>query len=310
MGQELLRICQLLVVALQNFSFAVVTGALVCNLWLRAHSGRTGDQVERRLLWAARIASLTTVLSGALAFWMHAIRLSGRDAPDAASAAVALVQSTRYGQAWLVSSTFALAASMAILSGRGLSRNSTCFALGCIAGMALARSVVSRSVEAGMLSLPVLADFAHLLAVSCWVGMVFVAAFIVLPNRNYAEAIGLTSSLAFARWLSAAALTAFVVLMLAGTLNSIRLIDAPVELAATRFGNLLLLKLALVCTAVAMAAHNRGLVLPRLTTLLRQQDYGHMERVIRTFRRILQLESVVLISALIAAAGLVASPAP
>lgn len=222
---------------------------------------------------------------------------------------VSLVQTTRFGQFWLLSTTFSLAASLTLLVARQLYVSSTRLVFVCIAGTALARSHLSRSVEAGVLSLPVLADYAHLMAVSAWLGTVSVVAFIVFPKRNHAE-LGNTASVLFARFLSAAALAALVVLLVAGGFNGVRLIETPAELVATRLGKLLVLKLALVSAALALAASNRFLVLPRLSTFLQRQDSAAMVGAIQGLRRVLQLESVVLGAALVTAALLVASPAP
>jgi copper resistance protein D len=310
MGHDLFGAFWLVAIVLRNFSFAILVGALLCGYWLRERVAQQDVGVARQLLVVARLGSVTTAVSTVLIFWGRAMHVSGQAPSDAVAVAVSMVETTRSGQVWLANAALALAASVILLVRHELRRGSALLVLVCVAGTALARSNLSRSVEAGVLSVPVLADCVHLLAVSSWLGIVFVAAFVVLREREDVNASWQSTSMRFIQSLSSGAAVALIALMITGAINGIRLIDTPFALVSTRFGKLLLLKLALVSAAVAMAAYSRFVVKPRLAAHHRQQSLAAMATEMRKFRRVLRLESVALGAALVAAALLVASPAP
>src|SRR2546428_14084041 len=68
-----------------------------------------------------------------------------------------------------------------------------------------------------------------------------------------------------ARRFSRCALAAIVVLALSGTVNAVAQVGSVAGLVGTPYGQLLLLKLGLLIPALALAALNRAVHLPRLS---------------------------------------------
>ena len=97
---------------------------------------------------------------------------------------------------------------------------------------------------------------------------------------------------------------------LSGAYNGWRGVNAPESLVTSAYGQVLLLKFALVLIAAALGGHNRFFEMPQLLASLRE---GHTEGIARRLKRfatVLHVESVVLAGVLVAAAVLVSSPLP
>ncbi|MPW15503.1 hypothetical protein GCT13_00890 [Paraburkholderia sp. CNPSo 3157] len=74
------------------------------------------------------------------------------------------------------------------------------------------------------------------------------------------------------------------------------------------YGQILLLKLALVVIAAALGGHNRFFGMPRLLSSLKEARTEITARPLKRFAAVLHVESVVLAGVLVAAAVLVSSP--
>ena len=179
-----------------------------------------------------------------------------------------------------------------------------------LAGVALARSNGGHPVDAGLFSLPVWADWIHLLAISAWVGLVLVATYIIVPRFFEAQEAEHVNSAAFVQSLSDAATFALIVLFATGAYNGWRGVNSPDNLVASTYGQVLLLKLALVFVAAALGGHNRFFEMPRLLASLKNASSTSPVRHLKRFAAVLHVESLVLAGALVAAAVLVSSPLP
>ncbi len=150
-----------------------------------------------------------------------------------------------------------------------------------------------QGVEPNSTFLTGLADFMHLVAATLWVGGLVALAFCVWP---LAPQLRRSAFLGFSR-----IATALVgVLVLAGAYLSIARLPAVADLWETSYGQTLLVKLAIVCLALAWGAAHHFLVRPRL-------ERGDAPSGLR---RSLLGESTVAIAVLLVAAVLVNAQPP
>ena len=221
-----------------------------------------------------------------------------------------MLAETGFGHAWLTGAAFMLVVMLLSLlqSGHPIRfKRAIWFAL---AGVALSRSHAGHPVDAGVLSVPVFVDWIHLLAISVWVGLVLVTTYVVLPRLFSAPISERASSSAFVQSLSDVATIALVALFVTGAYNGWRGVGTAESLVTSAYGQVLLLKLALVLVAAALGAHNRYIEMPRLLASLKEERPDDTTRPLKRFTAVLRVESVVLAGVLVAAAVLVSSPLP
>jgi len=150
----------------------------------------------------------------------------------------------------------------------------------------------------------------HLLAISVWVGLVYVAAFIVFPRIGEAPLADHINGANYVQALSDAATFALVALFITGAYNGWRGVGSPENLLGATYGKLLLLKLALVLVAAALGGHNRLFAMPKLLEALRLTTSTGGIHASKRFTTVLRIEAVVLAAVLVVAAVLVASALP
>ncbi|SIT51168.1 putative copper export protein [Paraburkholderia piptadeniae] len=308
MNDGFLGTLRLAFVALQNVSFAIVVGALLIDGWFAREESPWQLNVSKRLHVAMRTAAFSALAFSAFAFWIHSALMSDSALSEAAPAVRSMVEETGFGHAWLASTVLMLSVlALALLPSAALTRLRPVIWL-VMMGIALARSHMDHPVDAGAFSLPVWADWVHLLAISVWVGLVLVATYVVAPRLIDAPADAQRASAAFIQSLSNAATFAFVALFLTGAYNGWRGVGMPGNLLASTYGQLLLLKLALVILAAALGGHNRFFEMPRVLATLKRSSLESPTRPLRRFATVLHIESVVLAGVVATAAVLASSP--
>lgn len=311
MNDGFLGILRLALMALQNLSFAVLVGTLLSERWLARSPSSWQARVSRRLMQVFRAAAAAALLSGVLAFWIHCALMSESSLIDAGPAVRSMLAETEFGHAWGIGAALMLC--VAIISflpwtGKAFGYQLTLWL--ALAGFALSRSHAGHPVDAGAFSLPVWADWVHLLAISAWVGIVWVAAFMVAPKMTEASQSDHQNGASFIQSLSDTATYALVALFVTGAYNGWRGVGAPGNLLDSPYGQLLVLKLGLVMAAAALGGHNRFFEMPRLLASLQNQSSLSPARYIKRFTTVLYVESWVLAGVLVVAAVLVASPLP
>ncbi|AJG24642.1 copper resistance D family protein [Cupriavidus basilensis] len=311
MNDGLLGISRLALTALQNLSFALLVGTLLSERWLARSPSPWQADVSRRLVRAFRGSAIVALLSGVLAFWIHCALMSESSLADAWPAVRSMLTETEFGRAWGIGAAFMLFVTLISFFPW------TGSAFGCqlaqglgLAGFALSRSHSGHPVDAGAFSLPVWADWIHLLAVSTWVGIVWVAAFMVAPKMAEASQGDHQNGASFIQSLSDTATYALIALFVTGAYNGWRGVGPPGNLLGSAYGQLLVLKVSLAVAAAALGGHNRFFEMPRLLASLKSGSSVSLARQIRRFAAILYVESWVLAGVLVAATVLVASPLP
>jgi putative copper resistance protein D len=296
---------------LQNLSFAMLVGILLSDRWLARSPSAWQAGVSRRLGQAFRAGALVALVSGVVAFWIHCALMGDSSLMDAGPAVRSMLSETGFGHAWAVGAALMLGVvlvSFASAAGRPMRFQPILWL--ALAGFALSKSHAGHPVDAGAFSLPVWADWVHFLAISVWVGIVWVAACMVAPKMAEAPFTDHRNGAAFVQSLSDAATYALVALFVTGAYNGWRGVSSPANLFDSWYGQVLLLKLALVLVAAALGGHNRFFGMPHLLTSLKNSSSMSPVRPLRRFATVLHVESCVLAGVLLAAAVLVSSPLP
>ncbi|CAD6553992.1 hypothetical protein LMG28727_05623 [Paraburkholderia kirstenboschensis] len=310
MNDGFLGVLRLAFVAFQNVSFTILVGALLCDTWLARSTSRWQTRVSGHLLLTLRIGSFTALVASTIAFWIHCAQMSESTLADAGPAVRSMLMETGFGYAWLAGAGFLLIVMILSLaqSARPIRFKPAIWL--ALAGVALSRSHAGHPVDAGVLSLPVWVDWIHLLAISIWVGLVLVTTYVVLPRMFDAPVPERANSVAFVQSLSDAATLALVILFVTGGYSGWRGVDTPESLMTSVYGQVLLLKFALVLIAAALGGHNRFIEMPRLLASLGDARPEVAVPRLKRFAAVLHVESVVLAGVLVAAAVLVSSPLP
>ncbi|WP_175997681.1 copper resistance D family protein [Burkholderia stabilis] len=311
MNDGFVGLLRLASVVIQNAGFAVVVGALLGNHWLARGESAWQHGVGRRLVATLRLASVVSLFASITAFWAHCALMSEVPLLEAGPAVCAMLAGTGFGHAWLAGAAFMVVVVLLSFVRRANDTRVLSFATwGALACVALARSNGGHPVDAGLFSLPVWIDWLHLLAISTWVGLVLVTAFGVMPRLAAMPASERATGASFVQALSDASTYALVVLFATGAYNGWRGVDTPANLFASGYGQILLLKLALVLFAAMLGGHNRFFWMPKLLAAMNDQAAALPVVALRRFGAVLRIEAVVLAGVLMVAAVLVSSALP
>jgi putative copper export protein/mono/diheme cytochrome c family protein len=237
-----------------------------------------------RLGWSMLAVS---VASGFAWLVLLTSRLTGQSLLPAMSegAVWKVVTETRFGRDWLVRAALALLLAISIkrlqpVRGWPSGWDGAVAVLLSAAFMASLAWAGHGGSSAGTLGLiQVAADALHLIAAGAWVGgLVPFALVMARALRTRAEAWN-TIAANVTRRFSTFGLVVVTVLLLTGLSNTWFLVGGLPGLVGTAYGQLLLLKIALVIAMVAVAAINRLVLVPRL------QDAAGAQSVLGRLRR-------------------------
>jgi copper transport protein len=286
---------------------ALAVGTVVFREWIvlaLTKDSRFGSIVEasRRRAGAIAVGVLTLLVP---LVGLRLVQQAGTfaDAPAEWMGAVSFVIPTTWGRAWLVQAvSVALALLLAVSTrGGGLPALRVVAALS-IAGLAISPALSGHAAGSPLLpGLAMTADAAHLLAAGAWLGTLCLIVVTVLRPANaanlatHAEVVAL-----MIRRFSPVALTAAATLAVTGVFASWLHVDEVASLWRTRYGQLLLLKMAALGAVVALGAWNWRRVTPQLAT----------SAGVRMLRRSARLELAASIAVVAITAVLVATPLP
>lgn len=225
---------------------------------------------RRRLVRTARVAAPITAVVWLLELPLTALYQTGGGPGSVFGAAAwTALTATEYGVT--VGVVLGVAATVALM-GHGYPRRPRRFAAIAAGIVAVgAPALTGHTRAATPEALVVGADLLHLVAGSVWLGGL-VALTLVLPGMTDEDALGGRTLVRF----SGVAAGVLAVLGLTGSLQAWRIIGSWGSLLSTGYGQLLLIKLALVLLAVVIAAWNRNVLLPRLQvrTRVRERNDG------------------------------------
>ena len=272
--------------ALLHLALACTVGIGCTRLWR--------DQARSAALRRWHVAApLLAMLISAVMLVLHSAAMAEAPLLASGEAVWSMLSATHLGLAWWIGlGALSVAAGAACLHGRGA-------VLASLAGMAVfcySRSMVSHAASQGDISVPMLADWVHLMSMAVWTGAVIAGA-LVSGRLHGAEWPGYGAALS--RW----ATIGLCGVVLSGVASAWHNLGGSVVLPASAYGAVLVVKLMLVAVAVALGAYNRFAVLPLLS------DPQTGAAAARRFRLVLRIEALVLCGVLVAAAVL-SSTAP
>jgi putative copper resistance protein D len=235
-----------------------------------ANDTRLARAILTRLRWIALLSLAFAVVSGAAWLVLTAASMSGQSVADVFSQDVlwTVLSQTDFGNDWLV--RFVLACALAsvcipFLSAQGAKsawlRGAAVILAAAFAGsLAWAGHAIGGQGIEGVVY-PA-ADILHLIAAAAWVGaLVPLALLLTMTGKNAdALAVARTATLRF----STLGIVSVATILLTGIINTWYLAGSIDALTETKYGHLLLIKIALFFAMVGVAAFNRLRLTPRL----------------------------------------------
>jgi copper resistance protein D len=227
-------------------------------------SPRGFEPFERRLLRVEAGAIMLVALASVLELLLRALDMGGGILSNVAGALPSMLLETRYGTIWFVRIAFI---ALVVLGWRFWPRTtwSTGIRLLAAVAIALTRSLSGHAADWGDVTLAVLMDWLHLLAISVWIGGLLVIGFVLraalTPTSNQDAALGFAL---IARRFSILATVSVVGLLTTGLLHPRLQLMSFSTLFRIPYGWTLLTKLSLVLLMLLLAALNRYYLLPRL----------------------------------------------
>ncbi|GAA0729318.1 copper resistance protein CopC [Dactylosporangium roseum] len=217
-------------------------------LWPRRLSGR---QPGRVALVGAGLLALSTILE----LYLQIPYTAGTSVFDVSSAAAREVLGTPFGAAHLIRFAVVVAAALLLrplVAGRAGKVDQTLLVILGIVGLAT-WPISGHPSASPVPTLTVVADVAHLAAMSVWLGGLVMLFGFLLRQANTRELTAIVP--VWSGW----ALFAITVLVLAGTAQALVEIGTIDALTGTTYGRLVITKVALLAVVLAVAAYSRQL---------------------------------------------------
>ena len=237
-----------------------------------------------------------------LSLWTESALMGDVAWLNAGPAFVQMLSATHYGHAGAAALAFLVIALLVHLrrNGQSLGKTYLVSVTVLLLLVAAARVTIGHAYEHGPLSVAVLVEWLHLLLMSMWAGVVFVAAWVVLPRVLASELVATRERTAYLSSMSNWATAAVAGILATGAYNAYRVLGSPRQLIEVDYGQVLTFKLCLVAIAIALGGFNKFIGLPAATS----------QRGLHTVIAVLRIESFVLLLVLMAAAVLTGSAPP
>lgn len=282
---------------LLNLALAWMLAAILSARWLRDHAQPWSLKARAALARSMPVAALLALLATGGTLWAAAAAMADVPLAGAGEALSMLLTRTTFGHIGAAGGICLLLT--AALYRRGAPAPARDWlALALLGGFAFSRAANSHAAEHGWFSTGVLVEWLHLLLICVWVGAVAVAGWLILPLA--AGQAG--ASARYLERLSDAATFALAGIAASGIYNAWRVFGSWAQVGAGAYETTLALKLLLVALAVAVGGYNKFIGFPGAAA----GRTGAMTRI----TGLLQLESVLLAGAMLAAVLLASMPPP
>lgn len=299
------------VTTLINVALATMAGC-IGSLWMLRHADTAWAQRRMASTFnVLRAGALGYLLAAGMLLWVQAAVMTERPLVSAAPFIGQVASTTQVGHSGLTAAVAALTLLLASFL-LGMRRHVQLLVLagGCFVVIAATRSWAGHAGASGHL-VPAVIDWLHVLGVTAWAGVVFLAAFFVLRGTPPAGPGEQSECANAVQALSTIATWSLGLVVLTGFLSAWRVLGGSLSaLLTSTYGELLLIKLCLVAIAAALGAHNRLLVLKPLLASLRSPLKPSSASALRVFNRVLIWESLMFVAALGLAAALGMAPPP
>jgi putative copper resistance protein D len=242
---------------LADSAFAIVFGAVVACLWLKAED----DALQGRLRWNALLGLIALLLAlGAQMFLQTATMIGSSDFSLIRSQIAAVLTGTHAGRALVCESAALLLPLILLLTRFGRQTRAGIWSvLASLVILAAGRSAIGHSAGDGDFTLAEFVQLIHLVSTAIWAGSVITAGLVVLPAMLRGQRIDAMGR--FTRSLSRTVTVALLLIVLSGLYNSYRGLGGSLApLGGTQWGRLLDLKLALIGVALTLGAFSRKML--------------------------------------------------
>jgi copper resistance protein D len=296
--------------ALINFSLAWVVGVLASRFWLRNGTEDWQSTAIERLASAMTFALMAGIVGILLSLWTESAAMGDVPWLDAWPACKEMLTSTHYGHAGVAAAVLLTIALMVHWRfGRQAKEARYLVSMMVLVLLILgARVTIGHAFEHGLWSPAAWIEWLHLILMSLWAGIVFVAGWMVLPQTLAHESAPPTARGRYLASMSNWASAALVGILATGAYNSYRVLGSVRELVNTDYGHVLVFKLVFVLLAIALGGYNKVIGLP--LGLAPDEEPAKSRRGLRRVIAVLRVESVALFLVLAAAAVMTNSAPP
>ena len=284
------QIAYVIVLACDRMALALILSLSLAAVWLASISSRHDGALRLRLLW---VCLALTALGAVVELLMRSAALADVPPATAWSYIPRVLTHSDYGFYWLIRmGLWALMLATAVWVWRRgwLILPMAVLSLAVLVTM-LTLSVTGHAGEDGLWAGPNLVNWLHIISTSLWGGAVILYALIILPALHNGTT-GSSQLGDISARLSTLATAALVLVLLTGIYNSWRQLGELSALWQTKYGLILLGKLALVTIMMSVGAMNRFVLVPRLTAWRDDMDRDHAA-VAAAFLKVLRFDSLV-----------------
>jgi len=241
------------------FAFEVL---VLRRIGLPAEDAMLARELQGRLRQLAICGVVAAALTWIAWLGMLAISMSGQPAGEALTPSVlgTVIAQTAFGRTWLLRAGLMVALAALLFSPAAARRKGR--AIGAGLSLLLACTLAGAGHALGTQPLHTVVDAVHLIAASVWLGMLPPLWIVIRRACARSEPAWTSLAAAAARQFSLPGMIAVGTLAATGLGNALWLLASPRDLVATKYGQVLLAKLAAFALMLMLAAGNRMFFAP------------------------------------------------
>lgn len=281
-----------------NLSFTWLVGTWLARRWLIA-SGVARAEFEPELRRLDLLVAGLGVVAGIAVLWAATAIMGGLPLSAALPMVWPMLSSTDYGHAGCIV-VLVMFLNFVLLLSKLTGAAGDALTLVGLVTFAVTRASMGHAGEDGLWTVPLAAEAAHYWSIAAWTGAVLASGWFALGERRIGTLPGHAIT-PYLEQMSTMAMAALVVLLGTGFYSGLHRVGTVTHLVHSAYGAALLIKIALVLLAIALGGYNKYFGLPAASRSIRGK---------RTVRLVLQIESALLLGALLAASYLTTQQPP
>jgi putative copper resistance protein D len=283
---------------LLNLGFAWLVGSWFARHWMRS-SGVGAEDFEPALRKLDLAAAGLSAVGSASALLAATAVMGGVGLREACPMFWTMVSATDYGRAGCVT-ILAMTVLLLVRLASRVGRGTNIAVAAVLAVFAVTRASMGHAGEDGFWTIALAAEAIHFSAIGLWTGAVMVSGWFVL-NEARVSTFAVHATDRYLDMMSRAAMLAVVAIIGTGIYSAWHRVGTTEHLLNTTYGMTLLAKVGLVMAAIALGGYNKFVGLPAAS---------RSPRGLSLVRAVLQVETFLLLGALLAAAALTSQLPP